>query len=122
MSNHAEVSRDPALLPTTLIYNTVMKAVASSEGAEATESILRDLGERFRRDGSDKLCPNSESFSIVIRAWLRQVDQDPETDGQFEALQRAMEWLASVRDVEGEQNLSTAPDLFLSVLKGKDLF
>ena len=114
----AEFEDDEDLIPNTNIYNRVMEAVAASEGAEATENVLRELGEKFQSKGSNQLCPNSESFSVVIRAWLREVERKSDPDERADCLQRAAEWLWSLRDVEEERDLSTAPELFLGILKG----
>lgn len=116
--NDAELDDDVDLLPTADTYNRVMQAAAKSQGAEAVEAILRELGEKFQSKGSNQLCPNSESFSVVIRAWLREVERQSKPDDRIESLQRAVDWLGSLRDVEVERDLSTAPELFIGVLKG----
>ena len=116
--NDAELDDDVDLLPTADTYNRVMQAAAKSQGAEAAEAILRELGEKFQSKGSNQLCPHSESFSVVIRAWLREVERQSKPDDRIESLQRAVDWLGSLRDVEVERDLSTAPELFIGVLKG----
>jgi hypothetical protein len=105
------------LLPTVNTYNTTMKALARTDGALATENLLLDLGEKYQRDRLPELCPNSESFSIVIRAWLSAAEQTGNVDDRIASLRRAVEWLSSLREIENEKNLSTAPDLYVGVLR-----
>ena len=105
------------LLPTVNTYNTTMKALARTDGALATENLLLDLGEKYQKDRLPELCPNSESFSIVIRAWLSAAEQTGNVDDRIASLRRAVEWLSSLREIENEKNLSTAPDLYVGVLR-----
>jgi len=107
-----------SLLPTVNTYNIVMKALASTDGALAAENALLDLGEKYRDERIDHpgLCPNSESFSIVIRAWLESADQARNIGERIKSIRRAYEWLSSLRGIENENNLSTAPQLFTGML------
>ena len=111
-------SHKSSLLPTVSTYNIVMKALAGTDGALAAENVLLDLGERYRDERTDHpgLCPNSESFSIVIRAWLESADQARHVDQRIASIRRAYEWLSSLRGIENENNLSTAPQLFTGML------
>jgi hypothetical protein len=94
--------------------------LAASDGAEAAEELLLSLGEKFREDKSPELRPNSESFSLVIRAWIQQARHHPDMNVRVQALHRAVEWLGSLREVEVEGGLSTAPELFLGVLRAAE--
>jgi hypothetical protein len=111
-------SHKSSLLPTVSTYNIVMKALAGTDGALAAENVLLDLGEKYRDERTDHpgLCPNSESFSIVIRAWLESADQARHVDQRIASIRRAYEWLSSLRGIENENNLSTAPQLFTGML------
>ncbi|KAL3912451.1 MAG: hypothetical protein SGILL_006875 [Bacillariaceae sp.] len=108
---------DIDLLPTVSTYNIAMKALARSEGALAAENLLLDLGERYQQDHTPGLCPNSESFAIVVRAWLQLADQTRNLDERIRSLKRAVEWLTSLREIENEKNLSTAPELYHGVIR-----
>lgn len=108
------------MLPSNRTYNAVIQALAFSEGAEAAEELLLSLGEKFREEKSPELRPNSESFSLVIRAWILQARQHPDMSVRVQALRRAVEWLGSLREVEVEGDLSTAPELFLGVLRAAE--
>lgn len=110
-------SDDNRLVPTVSTYNVAMKALAKTDGALAAENMLLDLGEKYRDEGKDSLCPNSESFAVVIRAWLKASDESRNTEDRISSLRRAVEWLSSLREIENENNLSTAPELFSGVLK-----
>lgn len=113
----SESSHKSSLLPTVRTYNVVMKALASSDGALAAENMLLDLGEKYRGSTDHPgLCPNSESFSIVIRAWLESAKQTRNVDERISSLRRAYEWLSSLRGIENENNLSTSPELFIGLL------
>lgn len=115
--NASELQGNKDLLPTKFTYNIVIKALAFSEGALAAENLLLDMGDRYRKEMSHSLCPNSESFAIVIQAWLRQVHQERSIEGQIGALQRAVEWLSSLREIEKDNNLSTTPEQYHRVLE-----
>ena len=119
------------LCPSVSTYNAVMKALVSSPdcgGALAAENLLLDLGDKYRSLSSSssseelrrcygELRPNSESFAIVIRAWLRESYNTYGADDKVACLTRAVEWLSSLHDVENENDLSTTPELFTGVLK-----
>lgn len=105
------------LQPTVATYNAVVKALAKTEGALAAENMLLDLGEKYQKDRTPELCPNSESFAIVIRAWMRSADETKIIEERVAALKRAVEWLSSLREIENKKNLSTAPELYGGVLR-----
>ena len=113
----SEIEGDMNLLPTKHTYNIVMKAVAESEGALEAENLLLDLGDKYKEDHSPDLCPNSESFAMVIRAWLRKANEESNVNESISSLKRAVEWLSSLQEMENENNLSTSPELFLGVLR-----
>ncbi|KAL3922723.1 MAG: hypothetical protein SGILL_002053 [Bacillariaceae sp.] len=117
MSSSRRGGEEINLLPTVTTYNTVMKALAWSEGALAAENLLLDLGEKYQQERIAELCPNSESFAIAIRAWLASADQSRNLDDRISSLKRAVEWLSSLREVENEKNLSTAPELYSGVIR-----
>ena len=94
-----------------------MRALSKTEGARAAETLLLELGEKYKEQKEMELCPNSESFNIVIRAWLQQAQNERSVEDRIAALRRATEWLQSLRLVENEQNLTTSPEHFLRVLK-----
>ncbi len=110
-------SHESSLQPTVNTYNVVMKALSCTDGALAAENVLLDLGEKYR-DNTDYpgLCPNSESFAIVIRAWLESAKEARNVDDRIASIRRAYEWLSSLREIENENNLSTAPQLFTGLL------
>jgi hypothetical protein len=116
--NDSELQSDRNLLPSNRTYNTVIRALAASEGPVSAENLLLDLGEKFRQEQVQELCPNSESFSIVIRSWLQRSETHPDMDERVRSLQRAVEWLRSLREIEDHRELlSTAPELFSGVLR-----
>eukprot|EP00980_Cylindrotheca_fusiformis_P009300 scaffold2042_cov123-Cylindrotheca_fusiformis.AAC.7 len=106
------------ILPTKTTYNIVMRALlVEPEGALEAENLLLALGDKYKEEKDIELCPNSESFAIVIRAWLQTSERASNVTDRVQALGRAVEWLTSLREVENEKNLSTAPELYLRVLK-----
>jgi hypothetical protein len=115
--NDSELDGNVNLLPTKNTYNIVMKALAEADGAVAAENLLLTLGDKYREEKEPDLCPNSESFAIVIRAWLRKAEKDSNTSDRVRSLGRVVEWLNSLREVENEKNLSTSPELFVGVLR-----
>jgi hypothetical protein len=115
--NDAELESDMNLLPTTRTHNIVMKALAVTEDVQGAENLLLDLGDKFREEQAPERRPNSESFSVVIRAWLQKAEHHPNIDERTKSLDRAVEWLSSLREVENEKDLSTAPELFSGVLR-----
>jgi hypothetical protein len=115
--NDSELDANENLLPRTHTYNIAMEALGISEGALAAENLLLDLGDKYREERTENLCPNSESFAIVIRAWLQKADRDSDINERMDSLHRAVEWLSSLREVENENNLSTAPELFSGILR-----
>ena len=110
-------SHTSSLKPTVNTYNIVMKALSRTDGALAAENVLLNLGEKYR-DGTNhpELCPNSESFAIVIEAWLDSAKEAQNANDRIVSIRRAYEWLASLRTIENESNLSTAPQLFTGLL------
>jgi hypothetical protein len=115
--NDSELESDPALLPTTHTYNIAIQALASSDGPLAAENLLLDLGDKYKEEQASSLCPNSESFNIVTRAWLRSADQSIDREEGVHALRRAVDWLFSLREVQNETSLATSPELYIGVLK-----
>lgn len=110
-------SHESSLQPTVDTYNVVMKALSRTDGALAAENVLLDLGEKYRDSTNHPdLCPNSESFAIVIRAWLESAKEARNVDDRIASVRRAYEWLSSLRGIENENNLSTAPELFYGLL------
>jgi len=115
--NDAEVDGNAELLPNKTTYNIVMRALAKTDGAKAAETLLLKLGDKYKEQKEIYLCPNSESFAIVIRAWLQKAKRERNVEDRIAALRRAIEWLQSLQQVENEQNLSTSPELYLGVLR-----
>jgi hypothetical protein len=116
--NTSELESDPRLLPTAHTYNVVIQALADSEGPLAAENLLLDLGDKYKEEKSASLCPNSESFAIVIRAWLSRANNENRNRQRgAHALQRSFDWLISLRDVQNESQLATSPELYIGILK-----
>ena len=113
----SNASHKSSLQPTVSTYNVVMKALSCTDGALASENVLLDLGEKYRDSTNyPDLCPNSESFAIVIQAWLESAKEARNVDDRIASIRRAYEWLSSLRGIENENNLSTAPQLFTGLL------
>jgi len=112
----AELESDPNLLPTTQTYNITMIGLAASDGALAAENLLLDLGDKYKQEEAKRLCPNSESFAIVIRSWIQNAEHATHPEERVSSLERAVEWLSSLQEVENENNLSTAPELYTRIL------
>ena len=117
LCNESELQGDRNLLPSVHTYNIAIGALAMVEGAAAAESLLLDLGDKYRKESDKSLCPNSESFALVIQAWLRQAHTEKHADDKFQALSRAVEWLSSLREIENENKLSTTPEQYVRVLQ-----
>ncbi len=116
--NEAELQGNENLLPTVTTYNIVIRALAKSEGALPAENLLLDLGDKYREEKSISLCPNSESFALVIHAWIRQSHRKQDgIEERVNALDRAVQWLSSLREIEFKNDLSTAPELYHKTLE-----
>ena len=72
---------------------------------------------RYQQQQTPELCPNSESFAIVIRAWLQLAEHTRNLEQRIRSIKRAVEWLTSLREIENEKNLSTAPELYHGVIR-----
>jgi pentatricopeptide repeat protein len=124
----AAAAAPPSVRPTVDSYNTVISAWADLGEPDKAEAALAELLRRSdgRRSGSfggsgsgigtgddgggargkddyddaddDALAPNSESFALVIRGWLKAAEQR----GDGDALASAARWVAAVRELERE--------------------
>lgn len=115
--NDSELQGNKDLLPTVSTYNIIIRALARSDGPLAAENLLLDMGDKYREEMAESLCPNSESFGLVIKAWLDKGHRDELMDDRLNSLHRAVEWLTSLREIENENNLSTTPEQYHGVLR-----
>ena len=114
-----EVANDDRLRPTVGAYNAVITAWSKLGRPENAEMLLVDL---IRNEKSGKipcLKANSESFAMVIHAWLK-IDPDELVDSTQlgERVRRAAKWLDKLiwREENG-YNVTSTPELFDNVLK-----
>ena len=100
--------------PETSTYNLVMDAYMQMDVPDALR--VQDL--LLEMKASDKVTPNSESYSKVIRAWLRdELLNDDHLGVHGSSVEKAWEWLEELLALEKDGHVGPAPELFTSILK-----
>lgn len=108
--------RDDNLQPTVLSYNIAIQTwISLKQPLEAEKLLLAllqhsDNNNSNQKNGHDysKLRVNSESFSLLIRAWLAVAD-----DGSISALMAAAKWLSAIETREqSDSTISSSVELY----------
>lgn len=106
------------LMPTTRTYIAAISAWGHCGNANEAEGLLLDFLRRYEDEHAPALTPNTEVFTVTIRAWLKAAEStEGSQEQQIERLSRAAEWLDSMVHAEGEGGPVTTHDMFLNVLK-----
>lgn len=101
-------------MPDVNTYNSVILAFHNIGQASQSEKLLEELLEMEERN---KLKPNSETFSLVIRSWLQYVQSHQDSDVVHGCL-RAYNWLSVLlKKEELGQDISSSPELFSHLIK-----
>jgi hypothetical protein len=102
----------PSLCPTTATYNIAIRTWAELGQPLEAQALMTDLMKLAELGEHDKLQPNSESFSLLIRAWLAVAGK-----GSGQALKEAVHWLDILADGERKEvGLTTSVDLYYGIL------
>ena len=103
--------------PNTQTYNLVMDCHFRDCNPELVENLLIEMD-----SSGGAYPPNSESFSKVIRAFVKDELEGPENDHRLpgSSLANAERWLRELleRESSGDVKLGPAPELFLLIIKG----
>ena len=114
-----EVANDDRLRPTVGAYNAVIMAWSKVGRPENAEMLLVDLILNEKSEKIPCLKANSESFALVIHAWLK-IDANESADSTQlgERFRRAAKWLDKLIWLEENgDNVTSTPELFDNVLK-----
>jgi hypothetical protein len=99
---------DASLRPTVDTYNTVMGVWINLMEPLEAETVLSELLQQSQYDDTGKVRPNSESFSLVIRAWLAVAERGSEI-----ALFTAARWMDTLAQHEKtESGISSSVELY----------
>jgi len=111
------------LSPDVQTYNTAMLAFQKIYQSERAEKLLIELIELEDKNivtgQNEILKPNSESFCIVIRAWLTLIKSDHHDVDVIHGCLRALKWLSILLEREDSNihGFSSSPELFLQILQ-----
>ncbi len=95
-------------------YNSVILAFLNIGQASQAESLLEEL--IAMEESGKQIMPNSETFSLVIRSWLRYAN-DPEND-IVHGCHRAYKWLSALlKKEESGEDVTSSPELFSQIIK-----
>ena len=101
-------SGDEILKPSVDTYNTIIRIWIGQMEPLQAEKVLSELVLHGDEDKSGKLRPNSESFALVIKAWLAVAEKGSEA-----ALVTAAKWIFLVEEREkAESGISSSGELF----------
>lgn len=114
-SNNTDLQYEASVpKPNVQTYNIVMEAFLHLGDPAKVQDIILEM------DASKIVSPDSESFSKVIRAWLRdEINHQQKYGLSGVSCENAWKWLKELleREKSGQSSLGSAPDLFASVLK-----
>ncbi|KAK1744610.1 pentatricopeptide repeat-containing protein [Skeletonema marinoi] len=102
----------PIAQPDASTYNLVMDAWMNMDNPDAAR--VQDL--LLEMKASDTVSPNSESYSKVIRAWLKD-ELLNQLGVQGSSVERAWANLDELMSLEAQGDVGPAPELFTSILK-----
>ena len=99
--------------------NAVIKALVKVGQVKEAEKVLVDMMHSEKNEKIPFLKPNSESFAMVIHAWLKFDAKESERFAAGDPCERAVEWLDELirREEAGMSGVTTSPELFDGVLK-----
>ena len=102
--------------PSVATYNAVMQAYCNIGEARKAEKLLKELLDQEHDTG---IMPNSESFSLGIRAWLKHINMHTKLSDPVDGCRRALKWLSILlqREQDGIGRCSSSHELFSSIIK-----
>jgi len=110
--NDFDFSGDENLRPTVDAYNLVIRVWADLKKPLHAEKVLTELINLSADEKSGGVRPTSESFALMIRAWILL-----SVNGNEQALKRAAEWLQTlVKREKDDPKIVSSVDLFSSIL------
>lgn len=101
------------IAPDASTYNLVMDAYLMQVDPDAAR--VQDLLLEMKQ--SDIVSPNSESYSKVIRAWLKDELLNQSSGVQGSSVERAWANLNELISLEAQGSVGPAPELYTSILK-----
>mmetsp|Transcript_813 Transcript_813/g.1286 ORF Transcript_813/g.1286 Transcript_813/m.1286 type:complete len:822 (-) Transcript_813:1477-3942(-) len=103
------------VVPDVNTYNSVILAFLNIGQPVEAENLLKEL---LDMDRNNELRPNSESFALVIRAWMKYIKSEKEND-VVQGCKNASKWLLTLLDKEDEsQGYTTSPEVFSQMIQG----
>jgi hypothetical protein len=102
---------DEGLRPNTTTYNLVMRAWAEKGEPKRTEALLAELIGHSEKDRAGNLFPTSESYTLVIRAWLVLANR-----GDISGFETAAYWFYCLEARERDESGLVAPSEFYTLL------
>jgi hypothetical protein len=94
-------------------YNSVILAFQNVCQPAEAENLLEEL---IQMKDESELKPNSETFSLVIRTWLKYAKDGAENDA-VHGCRRAFKWLSILLEKEDEgQDITSSPELFSQII------
>ena len=115
-TDEEDVDEATRIKPSVVTYNAVIQAYCSIGEARKAEDILKELLDQEDITG---IRPNSESFSLGIRAWLKHINMYKKTSDPVDGCRKALKWLSILleREQDGIGRCSSSPELFSSIIK-----
>jgi pentatricopeptide repeat protein len=124
LNEHYEMEHDERLRLSVTACNAVIKALVKVGQVKEAENVLVDMMHSENNEKIPFLKPNSESFAMVIHAWLKLDAKESEEFTPVDLCGRAVEWLDELvrREEAGTYGVTTSPELFDGVLKAASKF
>ena len=114
MSNECgDKQKTPIAQPDVKTYNLVMEAWLQMDDPDAAR--VQDL--LLEMKASNAVSPDSESYSKVIRAWLKDELKNQRFGVPGSSVEKAWAWLDELMALEEQGSVGPAPDLFTSIIK-----
>mmetsp|Transcript_16707 Transcript_16707/g.20408 ORF Transcript_16707/g.20408 Transcript_16707/m.20408 type:complete len:353 (+) Transcript_16707:677-1735(+) len=107
-------TNDVNVVPDVNTYNSVILAFLNVDRPIEAENLLKEL---IEMDGSNDLRPNSESFALVIRGWLKYVKSGKEND-VVQGCKHAFKWLSTLLEKEDKnEGFTSSPETFSQMIQ-----
>ncbi len=103
------------VIPDVNTYNSVILAFMNIGRPIEAENLLEEL---IQMDGNNNdLGPNSESFALVIRGWMKYVKSEKENDA-VQGSRNAFKWLSILLEKEDKnEDFTSSPEVFSQMMR-----
>ena len=117
MSNESKTLDNDHLQPNVNTYNAVLETYLNIGEASKAETLFLEQLE-FEKHNEGIIRVNSETFSLIIRTWLKYA-QINEVGNSIKGCRQAHKWLTMLlqREKSGIPFCSSSPELFGTILK-----